>query len=184
MIDAPGRPAPRFPRDREGVARQAIQEAIETERRRPGGVAFGMAGGASGGDVLFHEICVELGIPTRLFLALPKDAYIQKSVAPAKGNWVERFGRLIERLPVRVLDESQDLPSWLAEKRDYDIWQRNNLWMLHDALAEGGEDVTLLALWNGQTGDGPGGTGDLVERARQCQARVVILDTKQLFGVG
>jgi len=184
MIDTPGRPEPRFPPDKEGVARQAIQQAIETERRRPGGVTFGLAGGASGGDVLFHEICAELGIPTRLFLALPRDPYIQESVAPANGNWVERFDRLTEKLPVRVLAESQDLPSWLAMKRDYDIWQRNNLWMLHNALAEGGEHVTLIALWNGQGGDGPGGTGDLVERARQRQARVVILDTKQLFGVG
>jgi tetratricopeptide (TPR) repeat protein len=184
MIDAPKREKPRFPPDKEDVARQAIRKAIETERERPGGVAFGIAGGASGGDVLFHEICAELGIPTRLFLALPKDPYIEESVAPAEGNWVERFDRLTEKLPMRVLAESKDLPPWLAEKPDYNIWQRNNLWMLHNALAEGGENVTLIALWNGQEGDGPGGTGDLVQRVKKRQARAVILDTKKLFGVG
>jgi len=184
MIDAPGREKPRFPPDKEGVARQAIREKIEAEQRRPGGVALGIAGGASGGDILFHEVCAELGIPTRLFLALPPDQFIAESVAPAEGNWVERFDRLTEKLPVRELAKSKELPSWLAEKRDYSIWQRNNLWMLHNALAAGGEHVTLIALWNGQKGDGPGGTGDLVERAKERRARVVILDTKKLFGVG
>jgi hypothetical protein len=183
MIDTPEREKPRFPPGKEDVARKAILEAIETERDRPDGVAFGIAGGASGGDILFHEICAELGIPTRLLLALPKDAFIEASVAPAKGDWTKRFDRLAAKLPVRVLAESQDLPSWLAEKKDYNLWQRNNLWMLHNALAAGGDNVTLIALWNGQEGDGPGGTGDLVERARQRQARVVILDTRELFGV-
>ena len=84
---------------------------------------------------------------------------------------------------MRVLATSKDLPGWLAEKKDYNIWQRNNLWMLHNALAEGGENVTLIALWNGQKGDGPGGTGDLVERAKERRARTVILDTQELFGV-
>jgi hypothetical protein len=57
-------------------------------------VAFGIAGGASGGDILFHEICAELGIPTRLLLALPRDPFIEESVAPAKGDWTKRFDRL------------------------------------------------------------------------------------------
>ena len=182
MIDAPGRKEPRFPPDKEGVARLAIREAIEAEQRRPGGISFGIAGGASGGDILFHEICAELGIPTRLYLALPQNQFIQASVAPAKGDWVERFDRLTEELPVRALAESEELPSWLVEKRDYTIWQRNNLWMFHNALAAGGEHVTLIALWNDEKGDGPGGTGDLVARAEERHARTVILDTKKLFG--
>ncbi|HZF07775.1 MAG TPA: tetratricopeptide repeat-containing protein [Thermoanaerobaculia bacterium] len=181
MIDTPKREKPRFPSDKEGVARQVIQEAIEAERKRPGGVGLGIAGGASGGDILFHEICANLGIPTRLFLALPANQFIRESVAPAEGNWVKRFERLSETLPVRVLAESKELPSWLAEKKDYSIWQRNNLWMLHNALALGGEHVTLIALWNGQEGDGPGGTGDLVSRAKERGAKVLILDTTKLF---
>lgn len=176
MIDAPGREKPRFPADQEDVARQAIREAVEAEQKRPGGAAFGIAGGASGGDILFHEICAELGIPTRLYLALPRDPYLEASVAPAGGDWVERFDRLAGKVPPRVLGD--------AEERDGDIWQRSNLWMLDDALAGGGEHVTLIALWNGQEGDGPGGTGDLVERARERRARTVILDTGKLFGVG
>lgn len=178
-IDEPGRAKPRFPPEKEEVARQEIRRAVE--RERPGGVAFGIAGGASGGDILFHEVCAELGIPTHLFLALPKNEYIEESVAPARGDWVRRFDRLAEQLPVRVLAHSKKLPDWLAEKKDYGIWQRNNLWMLENALTAGGENVTLIALWNGQEGDGPGGTKDLVDRATARHARIVILDTEKLF---
>lgn len=174
MIDAPGREKPRFPSGKEDAAQKAIRDAVEAERSS-GGVAFGIAGGASGGDILFHEICAELGIPTRLHLALPRDPYVEASVAPVGGDWVERFDRLAGRVPSQVLAG--------AREDDPGIWQRTNLWMLEEALAEGGERVTLIALWNGQEGDGPGGTGDLVERARERGARTVILDTRKLFGV-
>jgi hypothetical protein len=182
MIDAPGREKPRFPPGKEEAARQAVRQAIADELARPGGVAWGIAGGASGGDILFHELCDELGIPTQLFLALPKNQFIEASVRPAGGNWRQRFDHLAEKLPPRVLAESQELPAWLAEKPDYSIWQRNNLWMLHNALAQGGENVSLIALWDGQQGDGPGGTGDLVARAKERHAETTVLDTKALFG--
>jgi hypothetical protein len=68
------------------------------------------------------------------------------------------------------------------DKPDHNIWQRNNLWLLHSALAAaGGENVTLIALWDGQAGDGPGGTGDMVEEARERGAKIIILDTKKIL---
>jgi len=194
MIDKPGRPEPRFPSQKEGVARQHIQEAIVREQKAGGEIVFGLAGGASGGDLLFHEVCQELGIATRLYLALPSDQFIQASVAPAGPSWVERFRRLYQKkfqeqggilLPslreLRVLADSKNLPGWLKDKKDYTIWQRNNLWMLHNALVEGGAHVTVIALWNGETGDGPGGTADLVAKAKQRGAKTVILNTKEIF---
>jgi len=45
-----------------------------------GSVSFGIAGGACGSDILFHEVCESLGIPTQLFLALPKDKFHVESV--------------------------------------------------------------------------------------------------------
>ena len=47
------------------------------------GVSFGIAGGANGGDILFHEVCHELGIPTHLYLAMPSGLYVTKSVRKA-----------------------------------------------------------------------------------------------------
>jgi hypothetical protein len=184
MIDSPGRSQPRFPAEKVPVARQKITEAIKAEQEISGGIAYGVAGCASGGDILFHQACEAKGISTRIFLALPRNDYVRESVAPAGPQWVEDFNRLVNSRPVRVLCESTDLPRWLQEKPDYNIWQRNNLWNLHNALAAaGGENVTLIALWNGASGDGPGGTADMVQKAQERGAKTVILDTKKIFGL-
>ncbi len=180
-VDAPGRPKPRFPPEKEAVARAAILGVVE--REITGGAALGIAGGASGGDILFHEVCAALKVATRLFLALPPAAYVAESVAPSGARWVERFWALEQRLEKRVLSERGDLPRWLATKRSYDIWQRNNLWMLNHALAAGPRNVTLVALWDGApTGDGPGGTSHMVTEARARGARVEIIEARALFG--
>ena len=180
-IDAPGRAEPRFPAAKEPEARAAIKDAVAKEQARISGELTGMAGGASGGDILFHEVCAELGIPTELHLALPRDAYVKESVAPAGPDWVERFDRLLARLPHRELASTPELPRWLRERPGYGIWQRNNRWLLHQALARGRGRMTLMALWDRSPGDGPGGTEDMVRTAEARGARVVILDTRTLF---
>src|SRR5215213_2159689 len=182
MIDTPGRAEPRFPPEKVDVAKQKIAEAVEAEKQVAGGIAYGIAGCASGGDILFHQVCEAMGIPTRIFLAVPRELYIRESVAQAGPQWIEEFNRLVRTRPVRVLCDSQDLPRWLQDKPDYNVWQRNNLWNLHNALAAaGGENVTLIALWNGATGDGAGGTADMVQKAQERGAKTIVLDTKKIF---
>ena len=182
MIDAPDRAEPRFPPSKVDVARQKITEAITSEQQISGGIAYGVAGCASGGDIIFHNACEAMGIPTRIFLAMPRELYIRASVAPAGPEWVEEFNRLVRLRPVRVLGDSQELPTWLQEKPNYNIWQRNNLWNLHNALAAvGGENVTLIALWNGASGDAAGGTADMVQKAQERGAKTIILNTKKIF---
>ncbi|HEX8189876.1 MAG TPA: tetratricopeptide repeat-containing protein, partial [Pyrinomonadaceae bacterium] len=209
MIDAPGRERPRFPAAGERVARAKIREAVEKEMRREGGVASGYAGGASGGDILFHEVCAELGIQTRFYLAVPPGEYVRKSVKQADESlpegaeltWVDRFWRLHNERAARkqVRGPLSDatgvpdgeghlyLPAWLREKKGYGIWQRNNLWMLFNALDEACDpqsadpNITLIALWDGAAGDGPGGTGDLVNKVEHLGARVIRLDTNVIF---
>jgi len=197
MIDAPDRKQPRFPADKELIAREKIKDAVVKEMNSGAGVASGYAGGASGGDTLFLEVCAELGIPTHLYLAIPPQQYVTTSVQPAKGNWVDRFWTLYnahsDQKRVRVLsdatEEREYLPAWLRDKPDYSIWQRNNLWMLFNALDEGCDpksadpNITLIALWDGAGGDGPGGTGDLVKKVENLGARCEIIKTKELFGL-
>jgi hypothetical protein len=197
MIDAPDRAKPRFPGGKEDVARRKIREAVEAEMKLGGGVSYGVAGGACGGDIIFHEVCAELGIPTHLYLAVPTGLYVNASVRKGGPDWVQRFRDLYTRLSnqglVRVLnqmeeepkDQKEYLPSWLRSKKDYNIWQRVNLWMLHNALTAGGDDcVTLIALWDCEpTGDGPGGTSDLVQKVEKRGAKAIVINTKREFGL-
>jgi hypothetical protein len=198
-IDTPDRKSPRFPADKEAVAREKIKEAI-VEQLNKGGVASAYSGAASGGDILFLEVCEELGISTHLYLALPAPVYVTASVADSGPDWVDRFWKLhykhAARNEIRVLsnvtevnDESEYLPAWLRGKPDYGIWKRNNLWTLFNALAEsadpktGDPNLTLIALWDCEKGEGPGGTADLVEKVKNVGARFKIIKTKEVFGL-
>jgi hypothetical protein len=116
-----------------------------------------------------------------MYLVLPKNEYIKASVADGGPDWVERFNRLYNKLKPKILSDSDRLPRWLRAKKDYNIWQRSNLWMLHNALAVSQDHLTLVALWNGAAGDGPGGTEDMVARAKDRGARFIHLDTTKLL---
>ncbi|MGY1670309.1 tetratricopeptide repeat-containing protein [Geodermatophilus sp. SYSU D00710] len=184
-VDAPDRAHPRFPRtqDAEHAAARMIAEAIADERAAAGdGAVEGIAGGASGGDILFHEACHAAGIPTTLMLAIPRDSFAAASVNDAGAQWTERFRRLCNRGAVKVLSDSAELPGWLRVRGDYSIWQRNTRWILHTALSRADTDVTLIVLWDGGGGDGPGGTADMVELARHRGVKVVRLGTARLLG--
>jgi hypothetical protein len=180
-IDSPDRKAPRFPAAKEQHARAMIFEAVRTEKAKAKGAVFGIAGGACGGDILFHEICEALEIPSQMYLVLPKNDYIRVSVADGGPDWVERFNRLYDKTKPKILSDSDRLPRWLRTKKDYNIWQRSNLWMLHNALFISQDHLSLIALWNGATGDGPGGTEDMVERAKDRGATFIHLDAKKLL---
>ncbi len=181
MIDTSGRAAPRFPANKEATVRAKMKEVIQQEILQVGSNITGIAGGACGGDILFHEICAELGIPTRLFLAFPREQFVTTSVAFAGSDWVTRFDNLLRKLPVVVLADTDVLPAWLCRKPGYDIWKRNNLWQLHEALSNGGLHMTLLALWDGKSGDGTGGTEHLVNEARQKGARTLVIDINEMI---
>jgi hypothetical protein len=186
MVDAPDRPREqmRFPRTpkAEATARALIETALREEISVPDGVSLGIAGGACGGDILFHETCAMLGIPTRLFLALPADRFQVESVQHGGPGWVERYRALCERLPSRVLQDDKALPRWLADKPDYDIWRRNNLWMMFNALAIYPRHLTLIALYNREReSDGPGGTAHLVQTAQRWGFKTLELDARKLL---
>ena len=56
MIDAPDRAEPRFPPSKVDVAREKIAEAVASEQEISGGIAYGVAGCASGGDIFFIKL--------------------------------------------------------------------------------------------------------------------------------
>jgi hypothetical protein len=186
MLDPPGRTSDkaRFPHtpEAEKRARDMIEAALRKEMSEPGGISWGVAGGACGSDILFHEVCEQLGIPTQLFLALPEPKFQVESVDRGGPDWVERYKKICERVKPRVLMESKELPRWLVDKKGYDIWQRNNLWMMFNVLAMPARRTTLIALYNrDRDPNGPGGTAHLVEVASQWGFKTVELDARELL---
>lgn len=171
MIDAAERKEPRFPAIKESAAKAAIRKKLAEEKQTQGNNLTGISGGASGGDILFHELCGEMNIPSTVYLALPPAEYKKASVSFAGEGWDQRFEALMKKLPVHTLPETSGEES---------IWERTNLWMLHEALKGGGENMTLIALWNGKGGDGKGGTEHMVSVAKEKGAAIKIIDVNTL----
>jgi hypothetical protein len=182
-VDEPGRAKPRFPAACEDEVRAEIKKTVNQMKAITKGRILGIAGAASGGDILFHEVCRELGIETKICLALPPDQYIAASVKSAGGDWVQRFSKLVQNASdVSILAETAMLQSWLSVKKNYDIWQRNNLWELCYALTQDAMHFTLIALWDKQKGDGPGGTEHMVGIAQEREAWIEVLPINDICG--
>jgi len=182
MIDKNDRNMQRFPEEKEQGIREKIKEKVtEILKAAPSpNQLIGIAGGACGGDILFHEVCKELGIKTEMFLALPHEGYIVGSVKFAGNTWVKRFYTIYDDTNVIVhrLSEEKELPTWLRSKAGYTFWERNNLWILNSAFIHGSQNLTFLALWDGKKGDGPGGTQHMIEQVKKRGAKSIVIPMK------
>ena len=175
MIDLPGRSRPRFPPELADAAGAEIERRIlrHTIGMNQASVK-GFASLARGGDILFHEICRKLGFTTEIMLPFAPDRFLKTSVEGAEGGcWPQRFQKLWRDTP----------PSRrhvLGLPQASDAYAICNGRVLERACQYGA--VQLIALWDGGGGDGPGGTADLVARAKRYSGREpVIIDPKDLL---
>ena len=157
MVDLPDRKKTRFPQANVPAARAAIREmilkAIEPEQSPP----VGIASGARGGDILFHEECRALGLRTILILPFPPREFERDSVSGLPGtDWVVHF-RQLWRETAEADREVMGLP---LNEEAYAACNRRIL-----ELARQRGRFHLIALWDGEGGDGPGGTADLIKQA-------------------
>lgn len=179
-------------------AQSEIRKVIERELASNGPIQLGMASGANGSDLLFHAVCDEIGIETRLYLALPRDRYVGAYVAQAGAEWIDRFdrihrarsesdrklvpGRMACECSVNVLADCDEMPRWLQGKLGYTMGKRNAVWMLQHALAlrdlcgSDRSSVTLIALWDRQNMQANGGIGELVRLAEKGGVKVIHID--------
>ena len=179
------RPARRERRQGSGSSRpsQEIAAAAAARQER----IVGLAGVSDGGDLLFHEAC------HRAWRGDPGVAcrFLSWSTAPRPcrgqpSRWADRYHAALRNAvcgaspwpaPTRCPDGCRARP-------DYSTWQRNNRWILHHAWATTTSGrVTVLALWNGEPGDGPGGVADMVATAQARGAEVVAWRPATLFGL-
>jgi len=174
MVDAPDRKSPRFPADKVPIAGQAI-DALLAELS-VGLEDLAICGGACGGDLLFAKSSLERDASLEIYLPFDKPTFLSQSVDFAGANWRSCFDQACAEGEVHVMpDERGPLP------QDADPFEQNNLWMLEAANRFGGEKVHFICLWNGQGGDGPGGTQHLMGQIRELHGQTHWLDTRSLW---
>jgi class 3 adenylate cyclase len=168
-VDGPGRQSPRFPDDPEFEARlrTALREQIEKLDIR-----VGYASAASGSDILFLETVRELG--GRIYIVLPcdKELFRNESVADSGGNWAARFDELCVEADDVIFASHQRLTAGSAS---YD-YANNLIYGLAQIRAEQLNTALIrLTVWDGEPGDGAGGTADIVALWR-ADSEVHVID--------
>lgn len=174
MVDAPGRALPRFPPACVPAAAQRIAAALDQLGAGPGDL--GLTQGAAGGDLLFAEAAQARGLPLQLLQPFAEDEFVARSVRPVCNgeDWVARYRAVTARLAA----PPQVMPPGPPDDNPY---ERCNRWLLDTALAHGGEQVWLLCLWDGQGGDGAGGTAHMVGEVRRHHGHVIHIDCRRLW---
>ena len=169
MLDRPDRAKPRFP----PTAAAAVKERIHREiaRIRPA-AAYGSA--ACGGDILCLEAVHEAGGEIHIVLPFPPEDFRRVSVDYLKdSDWGERFDRLIE-----VANEVHTVSEHYATGSDSTFEYTNQvltgLGMLRAQVLS--TEVAGLTVWDGARGDGPGGTGSVVDLWRGHDFEVTRID--------
>lgn len=135
-------------------SRAAIRKVLEEWIARIPGVAYAVSSAAAGGDLLFAETCLELKLPIRIFLPMPKEQFRDDFDDP---TW-ERAERVFaSALSVEVTTASEQ-PAERYYECGIETVQQSQL---------------LIALWDGGPSQGMGGTADMVHFARE-QGRPVV----------
>lgn len=173
-IDRPGRPRPRFPAELEAeVARQIRQRLDDLD------AGWGYSSAAYGADILFLEAMADRGAEVSVVLPYDVERFVRTRVAVVPGgDWEGRFRRVIARSGVRLVVASEGIieggiarqfvSSFIFGLAGIRAWQL-------------GAELAPLAVWDGQPGDGPGGTATTVARWRAFGCDATVIDTSALL---
>ncbi|WP_447599806.1 TRAFs-binding domain-containing protein [Nitrospira sp. Nam80] len=170
MVDAPGRATPRFPSDKVPAVRKALSECLKRQR-----IGYGFSSAARGSDLIFIEELKKVNGRPRVFLPFPRDQFKKTSVG---NGWNPAFERALQGL--EVVELSQELP---PEDQHPDAYAACNRKILEEAIAKAqllDEEPLLIAVWNGNPGDGAGGTADAVRDWQNEGHPVEIIDISKL----
>jgi class 3 adenylate cyclase len=174
LIDRPDRETPRFTADLEDSVRDGIR--AELKKLRAG---FGYASAGCGSDILFLEQLKELGGETHIVLPYAKEQFSKDSVEIAPGDWKQRFEQVLKDANSVIVASNERLEEGSMS------FEYANL-LLHglaDIRARQLETkLRPLAVWDGQAGDGPGGTASAIESWRKVGLNVDVIDLTKIRG--
>ncbi|MDG2214621.1 MAG: adenylate/guanylate cyclase domain-containing protein, partial [Verrucomicrobiota bacterium] len=171
MFDTPERKTPRFPSGSALAARRELTRVLKEHH-----VQIGYSSLACGGDTLFAETVLKLGGEVHIVLPFEEKTFLEGSVnlVPDK-DWGRRFKAILGKAAsVTILNPSGDP----AEPENYEYCNRAVLGMAKLKARSINLDLQPIVMWDGQPGDGPGGTEAFIKKSRQL-ADPIILDTSK-----
>jgi hypothetical protein len=151
MVDTPERPQPRFPPEELARVAKEVRHALAGWSVGEGTTL--VSGGARGADIIAAEEARARGAALRLVLALDPDEFVARSVTIPGTDWEQRFRALLPQADVEVVDGPDD----------DDVFVRANRRMI-EVAREIDPRPHAVIVWNGEEGDGPGGTRDFVSQ--------------------
>ena len=168
MFDKLNRPQPRFPHELEARTRREIDAKLSEL-----GAQVGFCSLACGADMIFAEAILARGGDINIVLPFEKEIFKQSSVEIVPGlNLASRFENILENAAtVTILSE-------LGASEDGAVYEYCNQALIGLALLRGqflGIDVVPLAVWDGRSGDGRGGTHSFVEYWERRGAKIELI---------
>ena len=138
----------------ESRSRASILKFLQDFKSKTEKTIYGVSSAAAGGDLLFAESCIQLGLPIRILLPAPKEQFREDF---DEATWSRAESVMQRAMSVEVIGNGET-----KEERYYEC---------------GAETVQqtqmLLALWDGKPSQGLGGTEEIFAYAKN-QGRPVV----------
>jgi class 3 adenylate cyclase len=175
MIDSPDRQTPRFPQELESIVANQIREKVD--QLKPG---FGFSSAACGSDILFLEAMLERGAEISVVLPYNEDEFIRDSVDfIVNSKWHDRFDGVVARAARVITASSQRLAIGGVS---YEFGNQLMLGLATIRSRQLETKLVPLAVWDGTTGGGPGGTDSVIENWHSLGLKPEIIDLAKLEG--
>ena len=173
LIDRPDRRVPRFPPELVPAVHAALRERLSALD-----IGFGYSSASCGGDILFLECLGELGAEATIVLPYNSEQFVKDSVDLEPGaDWRERYDRVIQSAREVVFASDQRLA---GGELSYEYAARLVDGMAGIQADELDTALISVALWDGQPGEGLGGTASSVARWKRDARRIEIVDLAAL----
>jgi hypothetical protein len=124
-----------------------ILNFLKEKKEKTPGVVYGISSVAVGGDLLFAEACIQLGLPVRVLLPMPKEQFREDF---DEATWRRAEQVLRKSMYVEVTGEDQ--------ARDARYYECGIEMVLQCSV--------LLTVWDGEPSHGLGGTEQIVSFAK------------------
>jgi tetratricopeptide (TPR) repeat protein len=172
MTDAPGRASPRFPQEKVGAVRMAIRERLQASK-----VMYGYSSAARGSDLIFLEELLRLGGSAHVFLPFSPQDFAQTSVGH---GWDAIFNNVLKDPKVQVSQLSDRLPPTEQQPQAYSDCTSKVFEEARKQASLLDQNPLLMTVWNGNPGDGRGGTADAVRNWKSQGNPVEVIDISNL----